>query len=209
MRKRVIVLSVCFALVATVFGSGVAIADPSSSLSPKPAAGLLNESDAMRQAKESGKPVEVSALSDERTLVTADPGTGLFSAQLTAGVARVRDAKGGWREPSTKLVQGEDGLWRPEATVAQIVVSNGGAREPLVSLADGEARVSLGWPEKLPEPVVEGAGICRVRPERTRAALRRSGKSADHRALAGLNKQVVSLVTMGFISSLEIAFRRS
>ncbi|MFT3971417.1 MAG: hypothetical protein QM695_14360 [Micropruina sp.] len=135
----------------------MAIADPSSSPSPKPAAGLLNESDAMRQAKESGKPVEVSALTDERTLVTADPGTGLFSAELTAGVARVRDAKGGWREPLTKLVQGEDGLWRPEATVAQIVVSNGGAREPLVSLADGEARVSLGWPEKLPEPVVEGA----------------------------------------------------
>ena len=111
----------------------------------------------MHEAKSSGKPVEVSALTDERTLVTADPATGRFTADMTATVARVRDVKGGWREPSTKLVAGEDGLLRQEATVAQIAVSAGGSKAPLVSFADGESRVEIGWPTQLPAPVVENA----------------------------------------------------
>ncbi len=155
MRKRAVVVSLCLALVATVFGSGVAKADPTPT--PKPAAGLLSESEAMRQAKSSGRPVEVSALTDERTLVTADPEAGTFRAEVTAGVARVRDSKGGWREPSTTLVQGADGLWRPEAAVADVAVSNGGGKQPLVSLADGDAKVAIGWPEKLPVPKIDGS----------------------------------------------------
>ena len=111
----------------------------------------------MRQAKASGKPVEVSALTDERTLVVADPDSGSFTAEVSAAAARVRDVKGGWREPSTKLVRGADGLLRPEATIADIAVSNGGSKAPLVSLADGEAKVSIGWPAQLPTPSVEGA----------------------------------------------------
>lgn len=67
----------------------------------------------MWQAKSSGKRVVATSLTDERTLVTADPETGLFEAELTAGVARVRDGAAGWRESSTRLVQGSDGLWRP------------------------------------------------------------------------------------------------
>lgn len=155
MRKRFVVGLLCVALVASVFGSGEARAEPKPT--PRPTAGLLSEAEAMREARSSGRPVVVSALTDERTLVTANPETGEFSAEVTSGVARVSDAKGGWREPSTRLIQGPDGLWRPEAAVAQIVVSNGGVKQPLVSLADGEARVGLGWPAELPEPRVDGS----------------------------------------------------
>lgn len=78
-RVRVLVGVLFLALVAGLIPDGVALADPTPT--PKPAAGLLNEADAMRQARSSGKPVEVSALTDERTLVVADPDSGSFTAR--------------------------------------------------------------------------------------------------------------------------------
>ena len=65
------------ALILVWFGlsSSPAAADPT----PSPTNGPLSEREALRQAKDSGKPVVVSSLTDERTLVTADPVTGLLT----------------------------------------------------------------------------------------------------------------------------------
>ncbi|MBK8445765.1 MAG: hypothetical protein IPL41_03395 [Micropruina sp.] len=109
----------------------------------------------MQQAKSSNAPVEVSALTDERTLVTARP-EGHFEATMTAAVARVRDPRGGWRDPSAVLVRVADGLLRPEAAVAAVAVAGGGTTE-LFSVADGDAKVSVGWPTPLPVAAIDGA----------------------------------------------------
>lgn len=143
------------AIILVWFGlsSSPAAADPT----PSPTNGPLSEREALRQAKDSGKPVVVSSLTDERTLVTADPATGLLTAQLTANVARVADGQGGWREPSAILAKGLDGLLRPEAAAAQIAISPGGATTaPLASLSDGSASIQFRWGTPLPAAVVDG-----------------------------------------------------
>lgn len=66
---------------ASVFGSCEARAEPKPT--SRPTAGLLPQADAMRAARSSGKPAVVSALTDEGTLVTANPETGEFSAEAT------------------------------------------------------------------------------------------------------------------------------
>lgn len=132
-----------------------ASADPSPT--PVSQSGL-SDVEAMRQARASGKPVVATSLTDERTLVTADPKTGLFEAEVTAGVARVRDGADGWREPSTTLVRGSDGLLRPDAAVTQVTISPGGAVDaPVASISDGSAWLRFGWPQRLPTAVVEGS----------------------------------------------------
>jgi hypothetical protein len=99
--------------------------------------------------------VVASALTDERTLVTADPETGLLRAELTAGVARVRDGQGGWREPSTRLVAGADGRLRPEAAVVAYSVTAGGSAD-LVEVEAAQGSMSWSWPTALPPAVVSG-----------------------------------------------------
>jgi len=159
-RVRVAVTVSCLAFALGCGHVSVALADPAPTPTPVPTAegGLLSESEALRQAKATGSPVVVSALTDERTLVTADPSSGQFIAELTANVARVKGPQGGWRAPSTKLVRGSDGLLRPEAAVAQIAISPGGpSSAPLAVLSDGSASLQFGWPTRLPAAVVDGA----------------------------------------------------
>ncbi len=151
---RALVVFVCVVVSLGWVTPVVATADPT----PSPKASGLSDIEAMRQARSSGERVVATSLTDERTLVTADPETGLFEAELTAGVARVRDGAAGWREPSTGLVQGSDGLWRPEAAVTELAISPGGSSDaPVASISDGAVSVRFGWPERLPQAVVEGA----------------------------------------------------
>ncbi len=122
---------------------------------PREAAGPVTAEDALAQARTTGEPAVASALTDERTLVTADPETGLLRAELTAGVARVRDGQGGWREPSTRLVAGADGRLRPEAAVVAYSVSAGGSAD-LVEVEAAQGSMSWSWPTVLPPAVVSG-----------------------------------------------------
>lgn len=80
-------------------GVSVSFADPLSGVGALERAGVL------------GVPVEVSGLTDERTRVVADPVSGGFRVELSAGVARVSDGVGGWRVPDTSLRLGGDGWW--------------------------------------------------------------------------------------------------
>lgn len=120
-----------------VWGACVPTASADPSPSPRPVAGgLLTDAEAVRQARAEGKPVVATALTDEWTLVTADPSTGRLVADISASVVRVRDGKSGWRAPSTTLTRGVDGVLRPEAVAAQIAISGGGTG-PLLSVGDG------------------------------------------------------------------------
>ena len=109
----------------------------------------------MEQAKVSGVPVEVAALTGERTRVVADPRLGGFRVELSAAVARVSDGQGGWRAPDTSLTLGSDGLLHPVAARLPIAVSNGGVGD-LVSLTVAGSKVGLGLEGKLPAPSVVG-----------------------------------------------------
>lgn len=116
---------------------------------------LLGEAAAITRARETGMPTVVSALTDEHTLVTADPLTGSLTADLSANVARVRDGAAGWRTPSAALIQAPDGSFRPEAPAVPLVVSGGGTG-PFLTLGEGENSVNLTWPGLLPAPIVHG-----------------------------------------------------
>lgn len=157
-RVRIAVAVSCLALVMVCGHSANAQADPTPTPTPKVEGALIGEAEAIRQARTTGAPVVVSALTDERTLVTADPATGQLTAELTANVTRVSDGQGGWRAPSTTLVRGTNGVIRPEAAVAEIAVTPGGSSAaPLATLSDGSATVQFGWAAKLPAAVVEGS----------------------------------------------------
>lgn len=154
MRTRLLIPVLCAVLVAGVIMPLRADADPTPS-PVQPA--LVDEAEALRQAKASGQAVEVTALTDERTVVTADPTTGGFTAELTANVARVRDGRGGWRAPSSTLVRGADGLLRPEAAAVEMAVSPGGSSSaPLAVLTAGGASLHFGWGSQLPDAIVDG-----------------------------------------------------
>lgn len=121
---------------------------------PAPEPDLLTEVEAIVLARQTGEPVVVSSLTDERTLVTADPVTGELTAELSAGVARVPDDDGGWREPSASLVLAPDGTWVTEASLVPVRVSAGGAGAFLTLGEDGSA-LTFEWPESLPAPTID------------------------------------------------------
>ncbi len=128
---------------------GTASADP-----PAQTTALLSAGDAMAIAERIGEPVVATALTDEHTLVTADPDSGLLTADLSAGIARVRDSAGGWREPSASLVREPDGSWQPEAAAVPLTVSGGGDG-PVATLGEGSAKVAFEWPTSLPAPTID------------------------------------------------------
>jgi hypothetical protein len=117
--------------------------------------GLLGEAGALALASESGREVVVSALTDGRTLVVAEPGSGLLRAELSVDVERVPDGEGGWRAPSARLVEGSDGLLRPEAAAVDYAVSGGGDGA-FVEVSTAGGGVSWGFPGVLPAPAVDG-----------------------------------------------------
>jgi len=140
--------------------SALCLIAPSQALaeSPDPADGLLSGAEAMARARESGTPVVASALTDEHTVVTADPTSGVLKAEITAKVARVPDGDGGWRVPSTALARDGDGWLRPEAGLLDVRVSAGGAQSLVEDSVDGGV-ASWSWPEALPPARVAGDAV--------------------------------------------------
>ena len=102
MRRGVLAMGVSLLLWGAVLAPGV---EPASATPSH----LLDEVGAMARAKASSKQVEVTALTDGRRLVVADPTTGTFKATLTAAVVRVPNGQGGWTPvtPSGTLGSGD------------------------------------------------------------------------------------------------------
>ena len=145
------------AALTAVLAAGTLLGSPVQSVAePNRPPALISADEAMAQAKRSGLPTVATALTDEHTLVTADPETGLMIADMSAGTARVPDGAGGWREPSASLVHGADGSWRPEAASASVTISNGGTGS-FLTLADTTGSVAFTWSGgALPVPEVDG-----------------------------------------------------
>lgn len=106
-------------------------------------------------ARFSKKPVEDLSKRTEttRTLVNPD---GTLTDEQAGGPVRVQDDAGAWEEVDFDLEQQADGSYAPKAVSGDVVVGGGGNNEAAkVTFEDGTS-LAVTWPEKLPEPTVEG-----------------------------------------------------
>ncbi|MET9383845.1 LamG domain-containing protein [Streptomyces sp. NPDC002928] len=133
-------------------------ATASAAAEEAPAAGSDNsqERQALDEARQTGQRVEVTGQRTERDTVFANP-DGTFRLEESAVPVRVATSGGGWQSPDATLQVRADGRIAPKAAAVDMVFSGGGTSDPLVSIDEGGRKLSVGWPGRLPEPVVDGA----------------------------------------------------
>lgn len=112
------------------------------------------ESRALAQARSTGDRVKVAAENTELRKVYANP-DGTLTAQLFSQPVQVR-REGSWVPVDTDLVRRADGSIAPRAIAGSLVLSGGGTRGALARFAARGESVALGWPGRLPRPVLEG-----------------------------------------------------
>ena len=109
---------------------------------------------AAAQAEASGRPVPVTALTDELSQVVAQPDGHLT---VTANVTPVRTRQGGhWVPIDTALRQNPDGSLSPRATAYGTVRFSDGGAGPLAVTTSGGTSYAVSWPGVLPTPHVSG-----------------------------------------------------
>jgi hypothetical protein len=114
---------------------------------------LLNEARARAAAVSTGRRVEATALTSETRQVFANP-DGSFTLRESVLPVRVRRSSG-WVPVDTTLRAGPDGMVAPVASPLDMAFSGGGAA-PLVRLRRDGRELALGWPGRLPQPVLSG-----------------------------------------------------
>jgi F5/8 type C domain len=115
---------------------------------------------ASQQAKATGKPVPVTALTTQTTIVTADP-NGSFT--MTSSAEPVRILKNGaWTPIDTTLAANSDGTYSPLASALPLAFSGGGAANPMITITAPDSpagrpeSLAIYWPGTLPAPTVTG-----------------------------------------------------
>lgn len=138
---------------------------------------------ASAQAKASGKPVVVDALTTSYSTTTANP-SGTYTYDESVLPERVQ-RNGSWVATDTTLVRNPDGSYRPAATVNALMISAGGTG-PMASMTDDGTTLAVSWPGRLPAPEV-------------------SGSTAIYRnVLPGVDLQIVANVYGGFSDVLVV-----
>lgn len=112
-----------------------------------------SEAHALRQAKETGKQVEVLSERSETSETYALPNGNLRRVQHTVPQRVKRE--GAWTPIDTTLAEVK-GRVAPRAAAGNVTFSAGGD-DPLVVLTDQGRKISLSWPKPLPEPELEGS----------------------------------------------------
>jgi hypothetical protein len=141
------------------------------------------EASASQQARATGKPVVVDALTTSYSTTTADS-SGAFTFDESVLPQRVQ-RNGAWVPIDTTLTRDADGGYSPAATLNTLTISGGGGA-PLATMADGSDSLSVAWPAPLPAPSVSGA-------------------TATYRnALPGVDLQVTATVYGGFAEVLVV-----
>ncbi|MFI1524231.1 hypothetical protein [Kitasatospora cineracea] len=120
-----------------------------TSTSPK----RLTEHEASAQAKATGKPVTVDALTTETSQTTANPDGTLTLTQSAVPVRMFRN--GAWAELDATLKTNSDGTLSPSATPGSVVLSGGGTG-PLAALLTGGQGLTLTLSVALPKPTLTG-----------------------------------------------------
>lgn len=106
---------------------------------------------AIAEAKETGKPVDIPALTTPTQTVTADP-SGTLTLNQSLYPTRVRQ-NGAWEPVDPSLHLSSDGRLEPEAVPSGITLSGGGDG-PLAVLTSMGKRLAISWPGTLPKPTV-------------------------------------------------------
>ncbi|MFI0186964.1 LamG-like jellyroll fold domain-containing protein [Streptomyces sp. NPDC017082] len=110
--------------------------------------------EALAQARETGKKVEVAALRSESADVYATPDGNLEAREYLRPVRTRVD--GAWKPVDTDLSRTAEGTVAPGATTVGLEFSAGGDA-PLVRMEKAGRELSLSWPGKLPAPVIDGS----------------------------------------------------
>ncbi len=148
------VLALAVPLTAVTTGTGAAAPDVPVADPPQVAAEQASpDLRAMATARQTGTAQELVSLRTETGQVFANP-DGSKTMQQFARPVRVRQGTG-WVDPDPTLRLQPDGTVRPAATVSPLVLSGGGSGE-LLSIGKPGARIHLGWPGKLPKPLLDG-----------------------------------------------------
>jgi hypothetical protein len=115
---------------------------------------LAAMSAAAKQARETGKPVAVAALTTETQQTLAQPGGGFAYVANTRPVRARKDGR--WQSLDLSLRRRTDGSLSPVATAYGDVRFSGGGIGPVAVTTYGKARYAVSWPGKLPAPRVSG-----------------------------------------------------
>ncbi|MGW6708657.1 LamG-like jellyroll fold domain-containing protein, partial [Streptomyces sp. NPDC054956] len=147
--------------VATVLGAVLVVsaAPAFTAVADAAAAPPLSESDqALKDAKKSGKPVEVVGERTDSTTTFANPDGKSMRLDMSAVPVRVKAKSGsGWVAPDATLEVRADGTIGPKAAVAGVSFSGGGDASQLVTIERDGRSMTLGWQGgPLPKPVIDG-----------------------------------------------------
>ncbi|MFE0461670.1 ricin-type beta-trefoil lectin domain protein [Kitasatospora sp. NPDC058965] len=109
---------------------------------------------AQAEAKKTGKPVTVDALTTETSLTVANP-DGSFTTTTNVQAARVKKG-GAWVATDATLAKNADGTFSPAATPSGVTLSGGGTA-PLAAFKDKAGhQFAMTLPFALPKPTVNG-----------------------------------------------------
>ncbi|MGW4723041.1 FG-GAP repeat domain-containing protein [Streptomyces sp. NPDC004292] len=152
-RSAAVVAATAAVLLGTVLVPQGAAAPAAEAPTPSPTAPTPPEEIASRQARETGKPVEVLARRTEASQFFADP-SGTFTQEQYVLPRWTR--KDHQLVPiDTDLAPGPDGRLAPKATTTGVSFSSGGSG-PAVTIERDERSLSLTWPSPLPAPETGG-----------------------------------------------------
>ncbi|MGW4049313.1 LamG domain-containing protein [Streptomyces sp. NPDC004779] len=117
---------------------------------------LTEEQRALAEAAATGRRVEVVGARTEFSTTYANPGGTSFRLEQSVVPVRVRAADGTWVAPDPTLEVRADGSVGPKAAAVAISFSGGGAGETLARIAREGRSLDMGWPGRLPKPVLDG-----------------------------------------------------
>ncbi|MEV1065902.1 VCBS repeat-containing protein [Streptomyces sp. NPDC050263] len=140
------------ALVAAITGGTLGLTPLTSPVSASTTA-ADPEQHALRQAAETGEPVELVSERTETSETHALPNGNLRHTQHTLPVRVKRE--GVWTPVDTTLAEAS-GRIQPKAAPGRVAFSAGGDNR-LVTLSDRGGELALTWPTALPEPVLDGS----------------------------------------------------
>ena len=124
---------------------------PKASVTADPSA------DAAAEAAATGRTVEVDAARTEYSQTFANP-DGTFRLDTATGPQRVKGDDGVWHEPDSTVIHRADGTIGPRYAVVKVNFSKGGS-SPLASITRQANTVAVGWPQSLPEPVLDADSV--------------------------------------------------
>ncbi|MEU9992860.1 LamG domain-containing protein [Streptomyces sp. NPDC048045] len=118
--------------------------------------GPVDEATASARAQASGEWVEVAADRTEYSTTRANP-DGSFTLTQSTTPQRVKEKDGGWGTVDPVLERRADGRVAPKGAVVDLSFAGGGSGSDMIRLGKDGRSVTLGWPDALPEPTLNGA----------------------------------------------------